>query len=111
MPASDSTEEPKLIKATTKTAVFAAITLLCCLTLSINLQAQAGGDVVQKVTQLTQDTTNAQLKNDVSWMKEHLADGYVQGDSWGAWQTKAEILKDMQRMRLSGRAARSVMWT
>jgi hypothetical protein len=29
-------------------------------------------------------------------MKEHLADGYVQGDSWGAWQTKAEILKDMQ---------------
>jgi hypothetical protein len=80
----------------TKTTAFAVTTLLCCLTLSINLQAQAGDDVAQKIKQLQQDSTNAQLKNDVSWMREHLADGYVAGNSWGTWQTKDEVLKDMQ---------------
>jgi hypothetical protein len=72
------------------------ITLLCCLTLTIHLQAQAGGDVAQQIKQLQDDSTKAQLKNDASWMREHLADGYVQGNSWGAWQTKDEVLKGMQ---------------
>jgi hypothetical protein len=83
-------------RALTKTTAFAVITLLCCLTLSINLQAQAGGDVAQTIKQLQQDSTNAQLKNDASWLREHLADGYVQGNSWGAWSTKDETLKDIQ---------------
>jgi hypothetical protein len=85
-------EEHKL----TKTTAFAVITLLCCLTLTINLQAQADGDVVQKIKQLQHDSTNAEMKNDVSWEREHLADGYTQGESWGAWQTKDELLKSME---------------
>jgi hypothetical protein len=80
----------------TKTTAFAVITLLCCLTLTINPQAQAAGDVAQQIKQLQEDNTKAQLKNDVSWTREHLADGYVQGNSWGAWQTKDEILKGME---------------
>jgi hypothetical protein len=80
----------------TRKTAFAVITLLCCLTLTINLQAQAGGDVAQKVKQLQEDTTKAQLKNDASWLKEHLADGYVAGNSWGAWQTKDDLLKQIQ---------------
>jgi|SRR5271163_309509 hypothetical protein len=85
-----------LIKTMTKATAFAVITLLCCLTLTINLRAQAGGDVAQKVKQLQEEDTKAQLKNDASWMREHLADGYVAGNSWGTWQTKDELLKEMQ---------------
>ena len=36
------------------------------------------------------------MKDDVSWAQQHLADGYVQGNSWGAWQTKDEVIKDYQ---------------
>jgi hypothetical protein len=50
----------------------------------------------QKVKQLQEEDTKAQLKNDASWMREHLADGYVAGNSWGTWQTKDELLKEMQ---------------
>ena len=80
----------------TKTTAVAVITLLCCLTLTINLQAQAGSDVAQQIKQLQQDSRNAQMKNDVSWEREHLADGFMAGDSWGAWETKDEFLKSLQ---------------
>ncbi len=80
----------------TKTAVIAVTTLLCCLTLCISLNAQAAGDVVQQIKQLQQDFNSAQMKNDVSWAQEHLADGYMAGNSWGAWQTKEDVVKGMQ---------------
>jgi len=42
------------------------------------------------------ENLHAQMKDDVSWAQQHLADGYVQGNSWGAWQTKDEVIKDYQ---------------
>lgn len=80
----------------TKTTAIAVTTMLCFLTLGINLRAQAGGDVVQQIKQLQQDSRTAQMKNDVSWAQEHLADGYMAGNSWGAWQTKEDVVKGMQ---------------
>ena len=80
----------------TKTTAMAVITLLCCLTLSINLHAQAGGDVAQQIKQLQQDSRNAQMKNDVSWAQQHLADGFMAGNSWGAWDSKDDFIKDLQ---------------
>lgn len=80
----------------TKTTVLAVVTLLGCLTLTINLQAQADGDLAQKIKHLQEESRKAQMNNDVSWAREHLADGYMAGESWGAWQTKDEFLKDMQ---------------
>jgi hypothetical protein len=79
----------------TRTAV-CAVTLLGCLTLSINLKAQAGGDVADQIKQLQQQATDAQMKNDVSWAQQHLADGFIAGHSWGQWQTKDEFIKDLQ---------------
>jgi hypothetical protein len=70
--------------------------LLGCLTLSINLNAQAGGDVTDQIKQLQQQATDAQMKNDVSWAQQHLADGFIAGHSWGQWQTKDEFIKDLQ---------------
>ena len=80
----------------TKTMAVAVITLLCCLTLTTNLQAQTGGDVTQQIKQLEQDSRNAQMKGDAAWAQAHLADGFVAGDSWGAWETKDEFVKDLQ---------------
>ena len=80
----------------TKTTAIAVITLLCCLTLTTNLQAQDDGGVAQQIKQLQQDSRNAQMKNDASWAQEHLADGFMSGNSWGAWETRDDFLKDMQ---------------
>jgi hypothetical protein len=79
-----------------KTTAIAVVALLGCLTLSIPLHAQADGDVVQQIKQLEQESRNAEMKNDVSWAQQHLADGYMAGNSWGAWETKDDYMKDLQ---------------
>jgi ABC-type microcin C transport system permease subunit YejB len=80
---------------TTRRSVLVVTTVLGCLTLSINLHAQ-GGDVAQQIKQLQQDSRNAQMKNDVSWAQQHLADGFMAGNSWGDWETKDDFIKDLQ---------------
>ena len=80
----------------TKTTAIAVMTTLCCLTLTINLHAQGEGDVAQQIKQLQQDSRNAQMKNDASWAQQHLADGFVAGNSWGDWDTKESFINDLQ---------------
>ena len=80
----------------TKTTAIAVITLLSCFLLFVNLYAQGGGDVAQQIKQLQQDSRTAQMKNDVTWAQQHLADGFMAGNSWGAWETKDDFLKDLQ---------------
>ena len=36
------------------------------------------------------------MKNDASWAQQHLADGFIAGNSWGDWETKEEFIKDLQ---------------
>lgn len=73
-----------------------ALVAVCCLAVAITLVAQAGGDASSKVQQLEQEMRQAQKNNDVSWFQQHLADGYVEGHSWGDWATKAEAIKQTQ---------------
>jgi hypothetical protein len=80
----------------TKTTVIAVLAMLCFLTLSINLHAQAEGDVAQQIKQLQQDSRNAQMKNDASWAQQHLADGFMAGNSWGDFETKDDYIKDLE---------------
>jgi len=63
---------------------------------TINLHAQGDSDVAQQIKQLQQDSRNAQMKNDVSWAQQHLADGFTAGNSWGAWETRDEFIKSLQ---------------
>ena len=72
--------------------VILAIALLCCLALCLNLNAQGGGDVADQIKQLQQESRDAQMKNDASWAQQHLADGFVAGNSWGDWQTKEDFI-------------------
>jgi hypothetical protein len=79
-----------------KTSVITTLGLSCCLSLSINLHAQDASDVAPQIKQLQQDSRDAQMKNDVSWAQQHLADGFLAGNSWGDWETKDEFIKDLQ---------------
>ena len=69
---------------------------MCCLAVGITLIAQEGGDASSKVQQLEKEMHRAQMNNDGNWYQQHLADGYVEGHSWGEWATKAETIKQMQ---------------
>ena len=78
----------------TKAMAIAALTLFCGLTLCINLHAQ--GDSAAQIKQLQEDSRKAQMNNDVSWAQQHLADGFMAGNSWGDWESKADFIKDLQ---------------
>jgi hypothetical protein len=80
----------------TKTTVIAVVTLICCLTPSINLHAQGDSDVAQQIKQLQQQARDAQMKDDVAWEQQHLADGFVGGNSWGDWDTREETIKALE---------------
>jgi hypothetical protein len=75
--------------------VMAVLALFWCLALCISVQSQ-DSDIADKIKQLQQDAVNAQMKNDVSWAEQHLADGFIEGHSWGKWETKADFIKDLQ---------------
>lgn len=69
---------------------------VCCLGVGITLIAQEGGAASSKVQQLEQEMHQAQMNSDGTWYQQHLADGYVEGHSWGDWATKADAIKQMQ---------------
>ena len=79
-----------------KIVAIAALGLAGCLGISINLQAQGANDATLQIKQLQQESRDAQMKNDVPWAQEHLADGFMAGNSWGEWETKDEFIKDLQ---------------
>jgi hypothetical protein len=79
-----------------KILAITALGLSGCLGLSINLHAQDATDIAPQIKQLQQDSRDAQMKNDLSWAQEHLADGFLAGNSWGDWETRDEFIKDLQ---------------
>jgi hypothetical protein len=54
------------------------------------------GDTAQQIKELRQQSRDAQMKNDASWAQQHLADGFVAGNSWDDWETKDDFIKDLQ---------------
>jgi len=58
-------------------------------------QKSGSGDAVAEVTRLEQEGVKADLANDPSFAKKYYAEDYTGGSSWGTWDTKASILKDM----------------
>jgi hypothetical protein len=80
---------------TTKRTVIAVMTVLCCLAIAVGVYAQ-GGDVESQIKQLQEESTKAQMNNDVSWAQQHLADGFIAGHSWGQRQNRNEFIKELQ---------------
>ncbi|HZQ94328.1 MAG TPA: nuclear transport factor 2 family protein [Candidatus Sulfotelmatobacter sp.] len=79
-----------------RTRIVITLSLLCYLAICLNLNAQAGRDVAEQIKQLQQESRDAQMKNDGAWAQQHLADGFVAGNSWGDWQSKEDFIKDLQ---------------
>jgi hypothetical protein len=76
--------------------ITAAMVAVGCLAIAITLVAQPSGDASSKVEQLERDMRKAQMNSDVDWYQQHMADGYVEGHSWGDWATKNEAIKQAQ---------------
>ncbi len=60
-----------------------ALVAACCLGVGVALIAQEGGDVSSKVQQLEKEVQRAYMNSDAAWLEQHLAEGYIEGDSWG----------------------------
>ena len=75
--------------------VVVVLALFASLALSISVRSQDAG-IDAQIKRLQQEKVNAQMKNDVSWVQEHLADGFIAGHSWGKWETKADWIKNFQ---------------
>jgi hypothetical protein len=80
---------------TIKRPVIGVMAVLCCLAIGVAVYAQ-GGDVESQIKQLQEESIKAQMKSDVSWAQQHLADGFIAGHSWGQWQNKDEFVKELQ---------------
>jgi hypothetical protein len=66
------------------------------LALSFALSALAADDVSTAIGKLEKEMRQAQKDNDAAWYRKHLADGYVEGHSWGEWKNKDEAIKDTE---------------
>jgi hypothetical protein len=74
----------------------AASLALGVLTAGLAFIAHAAGDESSKIEQLVKEMRQAQKDNDVAWYKAHIADGYIEGHSWGEWATKDQLFKEIQ---------------
>jgi Domain of unknown function (DUF4440) len=75
-------------------SVFCAALALALIAPAALCQKSNSKKIEAAVTQLEKDRVKADLANDGSWSKNHLAESYTGGTSWGAWQTKGEIVSD-----------------
>ncbi len=79
-------------------SVFLLAVLLTAVTLvsmAFPQMQKSGSGAVAEVTRLEQQGVKADLANDPSFVKQYYAEDYTGGSSWGTWDTKASILKDM----------------
>lgn len=66
------------------------------LALGFPLAALAGDDLSAAIGKLEKEMHQAQTDNDAAWYRKHLADGYVEGHSWGEWKDKDGTIKDTE---------------
>src|SRR5947209_17682036 len=46
------------------------------------------------ITKMEMDNVKADVAGDSSWMTREMTDNYTMGTSWGAFETKSELVKD-----------------
>ncbi|MBV9072829.1 MAG: nuclear transport factor 2 family protein [Acidobacteria bacterium] len=72
---------------------FAVLLCVICICVAGGL-AQKGGKSNDAFAKFVNDSIKAQTDNDANWMKNNLADGYVEGTSFGTWIPKEQLIKD-----------------
>lgn len=82
-----------------------AVALLACavcLTIVVLLNQVSrsdDSDAAAAVAELEHQAVKADLATDRSFYENHLADNWTAGNSFGEWETKASLLKDMSDRR------------
>jgi ketosteroid isomerase-like protein len=76
-------------------SVYLFAVLLTAVTLVSIAFSQTQTGTVAEITSLEQQGLKADLANDPAFMKAHYAEDYTSGSSWGVWDTKASMLKDI----------------
>lgn len=71
-----------------------AVCAVCFSVTGLAGQDQGGQDTKTSFTQFVQASLKATTDNDAKWLEANLADGYVEGTSYGAWLSKAQLIKD-----------------
>lgn len=71
-----------------------AVCAVCFSVMGLAGQDQGGQDSKASFTQFVQASLKATTDNDAKWLEANLADGYVEGTSYGAWLSKAQLIKD-----------------
>jgi ketosteroid isomerase-like protein len=69
--------------------------LMLVLVVPVARSQKSEGDAVAEITRLEQESVKSDLANDRSFSDKYLADDFTAGDSFGEWETKQSILKDM----------------
>src|ERR1039457_1033460 len=71
------------------------LTPVSFVSMAIPQTQKSGSGARTEVTRLEQESVKADLANDPSFAKQYYAEDFTSGSSWGTWDTKASILKDM----------------
>lgn len=71
-----------------------AVCAVCFSVMGLAGQDQGGQDSKASFTQFVQASLKATTDNDAKWLEANLADDYVEGTSYGAWLSKAQLIKD-----------------
>lgn len=58
-------------------------------------RSDVDSDAVTAITELEHQAVKADLATDRSFYEQHLADNWTGGTSFGSWESKASLLKDM----------------
>lgn len=73
-------------------SVFIAVLAVAQLVPAATGKKAAGKSVKAAITEMEMAQAKADLAGDASWAKQNMTEDYTGGTSWGAWQTKKEIL-------------------
>ena len=71
-----------------------AVCAVCFIAVGLATQDQGGQDSKASFAQFVEASNKASTSNDAKWMEANLADGYVEGTSFGTWIPKAQLIKD-----------------
>lgn len=72
-----------------------ALCAVCLCVAGFAAQKHAAGNTSKSsFDKFVEESNKAQTSNDGKWLEAHLADGYVEGTSFGTWVSKAQLLKD-----------------
>src|SRR5947209_18058146 len=81
----------KLLK--TNLAISLCAVFLCVAAFAAQKHSASNGSK-SSFDKFVEESNKAEISNDGKWIEAHLADGYVEGTSFGTWVSKAQLVKD-----------------